>query len=295
MEKILYFDCFAGISGDMSVGALIDLGVPFEFVESELKKLKIDGYKLSCEKRLKKGISGSKFSVKIDEDEIKEEKCNNEIKVNNHVHTHLNNHCHKPHHQHHHHGEYNHVHSHINEAVEEDKKHHVHRNINDINTIIENSELNEKVKEMAKKIFGIVAEAEAKIHGKSIEEVHFHEVGAIDSIVDITAFAICMDYLKPDIVYSSRVNLGRGFVKCAHGVIPVPAPATLEILKGVKVYSGGIEGETVTPTGAAIIKAVSQEYTDFPEMEIENTGYGAGDSEFEIPNMVRVIVGKKKV
>ena len=120
-------------------------------------------------------------------------------------------------------------------------------------------------------------------------------MGAIDSIVDIVGFAICLDYIKPDKIYSSKLNLGRGFVKCAHGIIPVPAPATIEILKGAKVYSGGIEGETVTPTGAAIIKGTVEEFTDFPDMEIESTGYGAGNNEFEIPNMLRVIIGKKKV
>ena len=285
MEKILYFDCFAGISGDMSEGALIDAGVKFEYIEEELKKLKIDGYKVSCEKKLKNGIAGTKFNVTLENEDgkkIETIELNNEKKVDGHNHKHS--HCHT----------HNHIHVH-NHSEENGHKPHVHRNLKDINLIIDNSELSENIKNISKKIFNIVAEAEGKIHGKNIDEVHFHEVGAIDSIVDIVGFAICLDYIKPDKIYSSKLNLGRGFVKCAHGIIPVPAPATIEILKGAKVYSGGIEGETVTPTGAAIIKGTVEEFTDFPDMEIESTGYGAGNNEFEIPNMIRVIIGKKKV
>jgi uncharacterized protein (TIGR00299 family) protein len=283
MEKIVYFDCFAGISGDMSVGAFIDAGIKIEYIEEELKKLNLEGYKVICEKKIKNGIAGTKFNVIIKEEEKKEVK-NEEIAVeksliHNHLHIH---HLHENSHTHH---------KHENKI----KSSHIHRNLKDIVTIINSSELSKNIKTLAIKIFNIVAEAEGKIHGKSIEEVHFHEVGAIDSIVDIVAFAICIDFIKPDKIYSSKLNIGKGAVKCAHGVIPLPAPATLEILKGAKVYSSGINGETVTPTGAAIIKAVAEEYTDFPDMEIEQTGYGAGDSDFEIPNMLRIIIGKKKV
>lgn len=287
MEKVVYFDCFAGISGDMSVGAFIDAGIKFEYIEEELKKLKIEGYRLSCEKKIKNGISGTKFNVIIDGEEKKEIK-NESATVETHK-EHTHNHIHhseirKDKHIHHNHKEENKINS-----------HHSHRNLNDIKTIINNSDISENIKTLSIKIFNIIAEAEAKIHGKNIEEVHFHEVGAIDSIIDIVAFAICIDFVKPDKIYSSKLNLGRGVIKCAHGVIPLPAPATLEILKGAKVYSGGIEGETVTPTGAAIIKATAEEYTDFPDIEIEHTGYGAGESDFEIANMLRVVIGKKKV
>lgn len=280
MEKIVYFDCFAGISGDMSVGALIDLGVKFEYLEEELKKLKIDGYRVSCEKKLKNGISGTKFNVILENENL-----HKEVSENIHKHNHVHSHSH----------EHKHIHNvHVKTDENNAQTHHIHRNLKEINTIIDNSELSENVKNISKKIFLIVAEAEAKIHGKNIDEVHFHEVGAIDSIIDIVGFAICIDYIKPDKIYSSKLNLGRGVVKCAHGIIPVPAPATIEILKGAKVYSGGIEGETVTPTGAAIIKGTVEEFTDFPDVEIENIGYGAGNNDFEIPNMLRVIVGKKK-
>ena len=260
MEKIFYFDCFAGISGDMSVGPLIDAGVKFEYIEEELKKLKIDGYKVSCEKKLKNGIAGTKFNVTLENEDgkkIETIELNNEKKVDGHNHKHVHSHSHAHTHKH------INLHSHLEESGH---KPHVHRNLKDINLIIDNSELSENIKNISKKIFNIVAEAEGKIHGKNIDEVHFHEVGAIDSIVDIVGFAICLDYIKPDKIYSSKLYLGRGFVKCAHGIIPVPAPATIEILKGAKVYSGGIEGETVTPTGAAILKGTVEEFTDFPDM-----------------------------
>jgi uncharacterized protein (TIGR00299 family) protein len=163
-----------------------------------------------------------------------------------------------------------------------------------INAIIEKAELSERVKKLSKEMFLHVAKAEAKIHDKPLNEVHFHEVGAVDSIVDIIGAAICIDLLDIDEIIATPIHTGTGFVKCAHGKIPVPAPATLEILKGMPVYSTGIRSELVTPTGAAIAKTLVQKFDDRPEMSIERVGYGLGTKDLEISNLLRMSIGKKK-
>ena len=248
--KILYYDCFAGISGDMNLGAMIDLGVDKEFLIKELKKLNIDGYKIEVVEETKQGISGTKVTVR----------------VKNHTESNLH------HSQTHHHG---------------------HRNLNDIRNIIMRSKLNEMVKKKSLEIFEKIGFAESKIHNKSIEEIHFHEVGAIDSIIDIVGCAICIDYLKPDKIMSSTIELGGGFVTCEHGVFPVPAPATAEILKGLPVKSGAVMQETTTPTGAAILATFVEEFTDNTKFVIQKTGYGIGQKEFEIPNLLRVYIAEE--
>lgn len=236
--KIAYFDCFSGISGDMTVGALLDTGLKIEILEKELKKLGLSGYQLEMNKVVKKGISATQFKVKIKE-----------------------------------------------EGVE--------RRFKDILTILEKSKLNEEIKEQTKKIFFNIAQAESKIHQKDIDKIHFHEIGGLDSIIDITSAVIGMKALGIEEIYSSALPVGKGFVKCAHGVIPVPAPATLELLKNIPTYDGGIESEMVTPTGAAIISTLAKSFGERPLMKIERTGYGAGEKEFIIPNLLRVIIGEK--
>lgn len=250
--KILYYDCFAGISGDMNLGALIHAGVPAEYLVDELKKLNVEGYQIEISPALKMGISGIRANVKLA-----------------HSHTHDHNHSEKHHHHH----------------------HEAHRNLHDIETIINNSTLNAFVKEKSIAMFKHIAEAEAKIHAKSIDTIHFHEVGAIDSIVDTVGAAICIDYLKPDKIISSTVELGGGFVKCAHGTFPVPAPATAEILTGIPIKKGAADKETTTPTGAAILKVFVDEFIDRTSFAIQKTAYGIGFRDLEIPNVLRVYLG----
>ncbi|WP_129599010.1 nickel pincer cofactor biosynthesis protein LarC [Anaerophilus nitritogenes] len=262
MEKILYFDCLSGISGDMSIAALLDLGIDQKDFLNELNKLNIEGYTIQIKKNQKNGITGTDFYV---------------VLHNEHDHSHHDKHDHK-----HHHKDHTHAHD------------HEHRNLYDIEKIIDESSLNENVKNLSKKIFTHVANAEAKVHGKSIDQVHFHEVGAIDSIVDIVGVAICIDLLDIDHIYASPLHVGTGFVKCAHGTIPVPAPATLEILKDIPIYSQGIQSELVTPTGAAIIKSLAKDFIPLPSMAIENIGYGLGKKDLPISNLLRVYIGKKK-
>lgn len=277
--KTLYFDCFSGISGDMTVGALLDLGVPFEYLESNLEKLGISSeYKISAKKANKNGIEGTAFDVQLLE----------------HHHGETAEHVHHEEHSHHNEHEHSHGHNHVHsheEHVHEVKPHHHHgRNLFDIEGLIDGSSLNDSVKALSKVIFKLVAEAESKVHGKPVYEVHFHEVGAVDSIVDILGAAICIDYIKPDKIVSSPVNTGRGFVRCEHGLIPVPAPATVNILKDVPVYCDEREFELTTPTGAAIVKALASEYKRFPQMKIKSVGYGCGKRNTEKPNVLRVIL-----
>lgn len=171
---------------------------------------------------------------------------------------------------------------------------HHHRNLRDIENIIDNSSLKQNVKDMAKSIFLRLAEAEGKIHCKAVDEVHFHEVGAVDSMVDIVGTAICIDMLGIERFVGSRVNTGMGFVSCQHGIIPVPGPATAELLKGVPVYSMDIQTELVTPTGAAILSTLCESYGPIPCMTVEKVGYGLGKKDIDIPNLLRVFIGDEK-
>lgn len=262
--KILYYDCFSGISGDMNLGALIDLGVPFEYIIQNLNKLNLNNeFKITVKKLVKNGISGTKVKV---------------IDLNDHNHEHNN----RDEHNHNHNNEhsYNHSHEHI-------------RNYKDIKSIINNSELSETIKLLALKIFEEIAIAESKIHNKLLEEVHFHEVGAIDSIVDIVGAAIAIDYINADKIISSPIEVGYGMVKSAHGMLPIPAPATAEILKGVPIKAENVTFEATTPTGAAIIKAASSDFTNKKTFNILSIGYGIGEKENpNMANALRVFLGE---
>ncbi|KYH30365.1 MULTISPECIES: nickel pincer cofactor biosynthesis protein LarC [Clostridium] len=288
--KVLYYDCFAGISGDMNLGAMIDLGVDKDFLIRELSKLRMDSeFEIKVGKESRKGIEGTKVDVILkhndeaccDEEHGQTKTHHEHIHEDGYTHEHSQDHNHS----HNHHDVHSHSHSH---------NHHVHRNLEHIEKIINSSELNDNVKKMSLNMFRKVAEAEAKVHGKPLYEVHFHEVGAVDSIVDIVGAAICLDYLKVDKVMASSVELGGGFVKCAHGLIPVPAPATVEILKGIPVKTGIVPFETTTPTGAAILASSVDEFSDMKDFTIEKIGYGVGGRDTEIPNVLRVYLGKKK-
>lgn len=235
--KILYYDCFAGISGDMNLGAMIDLGVDAAYLEQELAKLKIEGFRLEVKPDLRRGISGTKVDVIVDHPD--------------------------------------------NEK---------HRHLRHVEEIVNASSLSGEVKANALKIFRLIAEAEARVHQIDIQRVHFHEVGALDSIADIVGAAICLDYLKVDRVLSSPIQLGGGTVKCAHGIMPVPAPATALIVEGLPVKTGLVNHEATTPTGAAILAAMVDEFTSVIALPIVKTGYGIGHRDSEVPNVLRVFL-----
>ena len=294
MKKILYYDCFAGISGDMNLGAMLDIGVCPDYLTGELKKLNLEGYEVQFSTQQRKGITGTQVNVILTGDEQRHD--------HGHGHGHGHGHSHSHSHVHGHHL-HRHGHGSIYDGLkrriipeysgETDEEHQHgfhdgHRNLHDIEKIICKSELSDNVKAMSMDIFRLIAQAEAKIHGKPLEEVHFHEVGAIDSIVDIVGAAICFEHLAPDRIISSPVEMGGGFVNCAHGRFPVPAPATLEIMKGKPMKLGAVPFETATPTGVAILAAVADEFTDKPAFTILKTGYGIGQRDTEIPNVLRV-------
>jgi len=257
--KTLYFDCFSGISGDMVIGALLDAGGDALHLETELKKLKIEEeYQLKWKKIVKNGITATKFDVKLMND--------------NHGYYHENGH-------HHEHG---------------DEHHHHHRSYQDIVKLIESADYHDHVKDTALNIFKKIGEAEGKIHGMPLEEVHFHEVGAVDSIIDIIGTALLLHHLNINTVKASAIPVGSGSIHIDHGVYPVPAPATLEILKGVPLGKSELKAELTTPTGAAIATVLAEEFCTLPAMRVEAIGYGAGTKTFkDHPNVLRVIIGEE--
>ncbi|WP_297425857.1 nickel pincer cofactor biosynthesis protein LarC [Clostridium sp.] len=310
--KILYYDCFCGISGDMNLAALLDLGVPRDYLIKELSKLNLGSeYEIKIESAAKLGITGTRVDVilknhKHDSKIEVEEALNHDHHDHKHEHTHnddSSSHNNHHSHDHSHNHDDSHQHNHEFKHSHEDKVHnhshadgheHHHRNLNDIENIINSSDLSDKVKKLSMNMFMKVAEAEAKVHGKTLYEVHFHEVGAIDSIVDMVGAAICLDYLNIDKIIASPVQVGGGFVKCAHGLMPVPAPATVEILKDIPINTGIVQFETTTPTGAAILAANVKEFTSKIDFSIKKIAYGIGHRDLSIPNVLRVYLGEKE-
>ncbi len=294
--KTLYFDCFSGISGDMVIGALIDAGADPEFLAEELKKLKIDDeYELGWKKVVKNGITSTKFDVILLDS----------ISVNNaddhsHEHTHSHDHSHDHSHEHMHNHDHSHDHSH-GHGHSHDRSHdhshshsHHHRSYKDIMKLILEADLSDNVKNTALNIFEKIGRAEGHIHGMPLEQVHFHEVGAVDSIIDIVGAAILFHHLEVSVIKASAIPVGTGRIKIDHGIYPVPAPATLEILKGIPLEHTNIRGELTTPTGAAIVAAMADEFCAFPSLKVQAIGYGAGTKTFaEHPNVLRVIIGEQ--
>ncbi len=281
--RIAYLECFSGISGDMFLGALVDAGVAPRVLEETVAALGI-GARLEVSRVVRSGISATKADVYVDgkkdlprEEYWEQQKASHGI----HEHTHRD-------HQHHDHDRREHSHSH-----EHPHSHEHGRGLTEIRAIISAAAISETAKKTAIAIFEALGQAEAKIHNTSVESVHFHEVGAVDAMVDIVCAAVGTEALGVDEIVCSSLNVGGGTVKCAHGVFPVPAPATVELLAGAPIYSSGLQAELVTPTGAAIVKTLATRFTAFPEMKIEKSGYGAGSRDFPgHPNVLRLTVGE---
>jgi len=255
--RVLYLDCFSGISGDMFVGAMLDLGVSFDELKTELAKLNLEGFEIEASRVDRSGISATKFDV---------------IQTGSHA---------------------NQTHSHSHGHSQSDSHSHAHRGLSEIERLIEGSRLKGSVKERALGIFRKLGAAEAKIHNVDVETIHFHEVGAIDSIIDIVGASVCLDLLGVERIEVSHLKLGQGTFKCAHGVYPVPGPATAEILKGIPTFAGDIEGELVTPTGAAIVATVASAFGPQPSLKVQSIGYGAGTRDISgYPNVLRAMVGE---
>lgn len=260
MSKSLYFECFSGISGDMAVGALIDLGADVEYLKMALSTLKLDGFETVIKRVDKNGISAVDFDVLLDDD------------ANSYDHD----------------TEY----LYGDKEINFNHSHHSSRNLADILDIINSSEITDNAKKIAARIFEILASAEAKAHNKPIDEVHFHEVGAVDSIVDIVAFSVCFDNLGIDNVITSELCDGKGTVRCQHGVLPVPVPAVMNIVKdnSLPLTITDIKGELVTPTGAAIIAAVRNTESLPESFVIKKLGIGAGKRKNQGTGILRAMI-----
>lgn len=258
MAKVLYFDCFSGASGDMILGALLDAGLPLDALREALGSLALDGVSLDAERVDRSGVGATKFRVRTAEAGAEAS------------------HDHEHHHHDHHH----------------DHDHHHHRGLTEICGMVEGSALSASAKDRAKGLFTRLAETEAAIHQQPVETIHLHEVGAVDSIIDIAGAVFGMEWLGADRIVASPLNVGSGTVRCAHGVFPVPAPATTRLLTGAPIYSSGVQAELLTPTGALLVTDYADSYGPMPSLRVQQVGYGAGDRDLpETPNVLRVVVG----
>jgi uncharacterized protein (TIGR00299 family) protein len=284
--KLLYFDCFSGASGDMILGALIDAGVSLDGVRRALGSLAVDPEMVWTERVTRAGISATKFSVRGERPPL------------DHAHDHRSGHHHDHHgdahepghaHEHGHAREHAHVHAREHEEV----GHASHRSIAEIYRLVDGSALSATGKARAKDLFRALGEAEAAIHGTSLDEVHLHEVGALDSIIDICGAVFALESLDVDRITASPLNVGGGTITAAHGIYPVPAPATLRLLQGAPIYAGAQKVELVTPTGALLIGSYAAEFGSIPAMRVHTIGYGAGSRDFaDTPNVLRVLIGE---
>ncbi|MBQ3123902.1 MAG: nickel pincer cofactor biosynthesis protein LarC [Clostridia bacterium] len=259
--KILYLDCSMGAAGDMLTASLLELLPDPDAFVKELNSLGINGVEFKKEKSVKCGITGTHISVTVHGEEEGE-------------------------HHHHHHDEPHHEPSH-----DEHHEHHHHSGMHEIEHIISHLAVSDKIKSDVLSVYNLIAEAESHAHGVPVTDIHFHEVGTMDAVADVTAVCMLIDRLNPDKVVVSPIHVGSGQVHCAHGILPVPAPATAYILKDVPIYGGSIKGELCTPTGAALIKKFADEFGEMPIMRTQAIGYGMGKKDFEAANCVRAMLG----
>lgn len=267
--KTIYIDCSMGAAGDMLMSALLELHPNREDFIKKINGINIPDVNIRAEKSVKCGITGTHTEVSV-----------KGISESEDMFTHTHKHEHSHNHEHNH--EHEHKHSH----------HHSHRNMDKIENIINSLNVNENVKKNALEVYRLIAEAEGFVHGKKIEDIHFHEVGTMDAVADITGVCMLIDEIGAERIIASPVNTGSGQVKCAHGILPVPAPATAYVLRGIPIYSDGTKGELCTPTGAALLKHFVNEFSDMPVMNVENIGYGMGTKDFEKANCLRVFIGE---
>lgn len=263
MAKTLYLDCGMGAAGDMLTAALLELLPNREAFTAELNALSIPSVTFTTETVQKCGITGTHMTVKVNGEEESE---------NMHVHAH--------------------EHMHTSEQIAHHHHHHHHSGMHEISHIIDDLPVSNQVKADVRAVYALIAEAESHVHNKPVTEIHFHEVGTMDAVADITAVCLLMERLAPEQVVVSPIHVGSGQVKCAHGILPVPAPATAYILRGVPIYGGSIQGELCTPTGAALLRHFATRFGDMPVMKTTAIGYGMGKKDFAAANCVRALLGE---
>ena len=295
-QHTLIIDGTSGISGDMTVAALLDLGASEEHLRDQLATLPVGGFEIAVTRVNKHGIDACDFDVQLAEE------------LENHDHDMVwlygneagTEHTHEHEHYHHDHGEHEHEHCHEHDHEahghghegHHHAHHHHHRSLADVTAIIDDSQLSDGAKRRALAIFTALAAAEAKAHGCPVGDVHFHEVGALDAVADVTAVCLLMEWLGADRVAASPVNLGGGQVKCAHGVLPVPAPATAWLVRDIPCYGGDVQTELCTPTGAALLRTFASSFGPMPAMTVKAVGVGAGNKDFAAANVVRAFLGE---
>ena len=285
--KTLYIECNMGAAGDMLLASLAELTGDVKACEDKLNSLGIPDVTYEFEKSVKCGIEGTHAHVAVhgvEEDEHMHEHAHeHEVHEHHHEHEHEHDH-HQEEHEHEHHHDHDHEHEH--------EHHHHHTHMSDIENIINGLNVSDKVKSDALAVYGLIAEAESKAHGKPVTDIHFHEVGTMDAVADIVGICVLLEQIAPAKIVVSPLATGFGSVRCAHGILPVPAPATASIIEGIPTYSGNIEGELLTPTGAALLKHFADSFGTRPVMAIEKTGYGMGKKDFAKANMLRTFLGE---
>ena len=287
--KTLFLDCFSGISGDMTLGALIDLGLKPSALEWELSKLDLGDFHMHFEQDKRKDIAGIRFS--IHEGSTHDHTCDHDHS-HDHEHDHTCGHDHSHDHKHDHTCGHDHSHDHKHDHTCGHDHAQPHRAYRDIRALIESSELSDGVKRRSLAIFHRIAVAEAKIHGTTPDDIHFHEVGALDSIADIVGVCVGLENLGIQRVFASKLQDGHGWIDCAHGRFPVPAPAVLELLRGIPIQQTDEPNELITPTGAAILAEIAEGFGPMPEMITEKIGYGLGKRDLASrPNVLRAVLG----
>ena len=296
--KTLYIECAMGAAGDMLTAALLELMPDKEAALAKLNAMGIPGVAFEAEPSEKCGITGTHMRVLIHGEEEESVPCG-------HTHAHEDHHEHNHAHEHHHEHDH-HAHEHMHEVAhchgsdahdhahhhEHDAHHHAHHGMAEIRSLIAELAVSETVKEKALAVYQSIAEAESKVHGAEVDQIHFHEVGSMDAVADVTAVCLLMELLAPEQVIVSPIHVGSGTVLCAHGRLPVPAPATALILEGIPIYGGNVQGELCTPTGAALLKTFADSFGPMPPMTVAKTGYGMGTKNFEQANCLRAMLGE---
>ena len=298
--KTLYIECNMGAAGDMLLASLAELTGDVKACEEKLNSIGIPDVTYEFEKSVKCGIEGTHAHVVVHGVEEDEHMHEHEHEHEVHEHHHEHEHEHTEHDHHHEHTHEDHVHSdehehhHEHDHHHEHEHHHHHTHMSDIENTINGLNVSDKVKADALAVYGLIAEAESRAHGKPVTDIHFHEVGTMDAVADIAGVCVLLEQIAPDRIIVSPLATGYGQVRCAHGILPVPAPATASIIEGIPTYSGDVEGELLTPTGAALLRHFAGSFGPRPVMTIEKTGYGMGRKDFAKANMLRTFIGSEE-
>ena len=288
--RTLYLECSMGAAGDMLTAALLELLPDRQVFLDKMNALGLDGVTVTAETRQQIGITGTQMHVVIHGEE--EESLDVHEHGHHHDHPHDHEQHHDDHHHNHHHDGAHHENEHHDHEHHHEHGHHHHASVQDITEKIQSLPVSDFVQQHALAVYQLIAEAESHAHGKPVSEIHFHEVGAKDAIADIVGVCMLIEMLHPDRIMASPVHVGSGYVRCAHGILPVPAPATAHILQGVPCFGGSVEGELCTPTGAALLRHFADAFVPMPLMQTEKIGYGFGKKEFERLNAVRAFLGE---